>query len=382
MNKIKVAQVITRLDWGGSPDIFRVLASGLDPEKFDVSLVIGRTAYPSAKTGEFLQRFSGRLTVINELQRDISPFRDLRAFFKLYNVFRREKFDIVHTHTAKAGALGRLAAKLSGVPKIVHTPHGHNFYGYFGPVLTRIIVIIERFLAKFTDKIIALTELEKNDLMKFGIAGEDKAVLIYQGLELDIPKADKNAIKISFNIDIDDYAVGMIGRLEPVKGPEYFIKAAIEVSREFKNVKFLLVGSLRLKLEKQVKDSGLADKFIFTGWREDVPDILSMLDIMVLPSLNEAVGIVLVQAQYLGVPVVATTVGGIPEVVKDNETGILVLASDVQGIAEGIKELLRDTAKRITMGQAGKTWVSGRFRAEEMIRKTSELYKELIGQNA
>ncbi len=380
MSKIKVAQIITRMDWGGSSDIFRILSNGIQPERFDVRIIIGHTDYPSLKTQEFLSRFSGRVTVIEELQREINPFKDLCAFFKLYGLLRREKFDIVHTHTAKAGALGRLAAKISGVPKIVHTPHGHNFYGYFGPFLSRLIVIAERFLAKFTDKIIALTELERKDLIKFNVAGGDKVALIYQGLEFDAPKGDKDSIKRKFNIDPGEHVVGMVGRLEPVKGPEYFLQAAQEVLLEFKNTKFLLVGegSLRTKLEKQARDSGLVDKFIFTGWREDVPDILSIMDVMVLPSLNEAVGIVLVQAQSMGVPVVATNVGGIPEVVKGGETGILVPPADAHSLATAISSLLKDAPKRASMGEAARTGVSGKFKAEEMAKKVSELYDDLL----
>jgi glycosyltransferase involved in cell wall biosynthesis len=384
MKKIKVAQVITRLDWGGSPDIVRIICSYLNLEVYDVRLITGQTRYPSAKTNEFLKKFATNITVIKELKRDVNPINDLLALLRLYLIFRREKFDIVHTHTAKAGVLGRIAAYFAARPIIIHTAHGHNFYGYFGPILSKVIVIIERFIANFTDKIIALTELEKKDLIRFKVGDDEKVILIYQGLELDKYKQqidiDKNKMKNSFNIKPDETVIGMIGRLEPIKGAGYFVEAAREVLREFTQAEFILVGegSLRERLEKRIKELGLKDRFILTGWREDIPSILSILDILVLPSLNEAVGMVLIEAQSLGVPVVATNVGGIPEVVKDNQTGILVPAGDAQCLARAINHLLADKQKRLNMAKEAKLWVAGRFEARDMVDRISQLYEGLI----
>jgi glycosyltransferase involved in cell wall biosynthesis len=381
--KIRVAQVITRMDWGGSADILRILCTHLDPCVYDVCVIIGHTKYPTAKTSAFLKDLGGKVTVITQLKREINPFLDVWAFVKLYRLLRREKFDIVHTHTAKAGVLGRLAARAAGLKVIIHTPHGHNFYGYFGPALSKAIIIIERFVSRFTDKIIALTALEKEDFIAYKVADEHKVSLIYQGLELDAytqPAVDKTHMKKSFNIRAEELVIGFIGRLEPIKGLDYFIDAAGIVAEKFNNLKFILVGegSLRPHLTKKIEDKGFASRCIFTGWREDILEINSILDILVLPSLNEAVGIALIEAQAMGVPVIATHVGGIPEVVNDKSTGLLVSPADSRGLAQAMEYLIENTQKRSEMSAAAKAWVRGKFKAEDMADKISRLYKELV----
>ena len=172
----------------------------------------------------------------------------------------------------------------------------------------------------------------------------------------------------------------MVGRLEPVKGPEYFVKAATDVAKQSPQTKFMMVGagSLRVRLERQVKDLGLDHRFIFTGWRNDIPDILSILDILVLPSLNEGVGMILVEAQAMGVPIVATRVGGVPEVVQDGQTGILVPAADPLSLANAIKQLLTDDQKRWNMAQKSIAWVRSKFKAQDMVNAISDLYQELV----
>lgn len=383
MKKVKVAEVITRMDWGGSPDIYRILAGHLDPATYDITLIIGQTGHPTKKTRDFLAGFGGKVISVEALKREIDPLVDLAALGSLLTIFAREKFDVVHTHTAKAGALGRIAAGLCRVPAVIHTPHGHNLYGYFDETTTGRIIKAETFLSRWTDKIIALTELEKKDYIKFNVAGEKKIKVIYQGLELDkylCGGKERHDLKKFFRIGQDDNVVGMVGRLERVKGPEIFVEAAAAVAKKLPNTKFILAGegSLRKILEEKAALLGLGDKMIFAGWREDVPEILSILDMMVLPSLNEAVGMALIEAQAEGVPVVAARVGGVPEVVKDGKTGVLVSPGNAGELADAIIGLLSDKGKLKDMGQAGALWVRGRFRAEDMARKTSELYMETL----
>lgn len=381
--KKKVAQVITRMDWGGSPDIVRILCSYLDPAVYDVRLIVGKTLYPTEKTKQFFERFKDRLTIIPPLQRNINPFLDLLAFLRLYSLFQRERFDIIHTHTAKAGALGRIAAALSGCRVIIHTPHGHNFYGYFAGLASKIIVSIERFLSRFTDKIIALTELEKQDFMRFRVVKENKVSVIYQGLELEAYSqslVNRVEMRKTFNINADELAVGMVARLEPIKGPVYFIEAAREVAVKNDKARFIVIGegSLRRSLEERVETLGLRERFRFSGWREDIPIVISLLDVLVLPSLNEAVGMVVIEAQAAGVPVVATRVGGIPEIVKDNENGLLVPPADPLEIAKAVNSLLEDRQRRERFVKMGREQLEGKFRAAAMIKSISELYEELL----
>ncbi|MCX5783387.1 MAG: glycosyltransferase family 4 protein, partial [Elusimicrobia bacterium] len=335
--KIKIAEVITRLDRGGAPEIVEAIFNSLKSFVCERKLITGYTACPDTGAKKLFQDASD-IIYIPELKREINLINDLLALIKLYLIFRREKFTIVHTHTAKAGVLGRVAAYLAGVPCIIHQPHGHNFYGYFGILGSKMAIILERFLAGLTDKIIVLTELEKEDFLRLKVCQIEKITVVCNGIVLNkyrLENIDKIAVKRLCGIQPEDNSVGFIGRLEPIKGIEYFISAAKIIAAEIPQVKFLIIGEgeLRNNLELRVRRLGLAKKFIFTGWREDIPEILAILDICVLPSLNESLGMILLQAQAAGVPIVATNVGGIPEIVMDGKTAILVPPQDAAKLA-------------------------------------------------
>lgn len=238
---------------------------------------------------------------------------------------------------------------------ILHT--GIIFYGYFGPFISKVIVILERVISHFTTKIIVSTELEKEDMVSFKVAKPEKIVVINSGVELEDYRdvvIDGQELRDQLKLEKDKPIVGMIGRLEPVKGPQYLIEAAKLVIEDFPKISFLIAGegSLRNELEMQCKNANILDKIVFTGWREDIPEILSTLDILVLPSLNEAVGRILIEAGASGIPVVASSVGGVPEIVNNNQTGILVRPKDPYIMAQAIISLLKDKEKRKKMGQA------------------------------
>lgn len=382
MKKIKIAQVITRLDWGGSPDIIRLVCKSLDPDRFDITLITGPSKNPSSMTENFLAEFKNRVITVPQLQRDVKPLDDIIALFRLYRLFRKEKFDIVHTHTAKAGALGRIAARLAGRAGVIHTSHGHNFYGYFGPAKSKLVIMAERFLTHFTDRITALTDLEKKDLSSYNVARPEKVDIINSGLELELyrnVKADKNGRRDKLGIKSGSVLVGMVGRLEQIKGPGYFIEAAVSVAEKCPQAEFLVVGegSLRYKLESRCRELKISDRVTFTGWREDIPEILPGLDILVLPSLNEAVGRTLIEAGACGIPVVATKVGGIPEIVKDMETGILVPPGDADGLARALISLIEDNDKRQRMGEMARFWADDKFSASRMVASFSDLYESV-----
>jgi len=361
--------------------VLRVICRNLDPQVYDLRIVIGKTEHFSGKTRSFLDEFADRLVIIPELKRDVCLWDDWTAFCKLWGVFRRGKFDIVHTHTAKAGALGRLAALIAGVPVIIHTPHGHNFYGYFNKAVSRMVIIIERFLALFTDRMIALTELEKNDYSRFKVASGGKVVLIYMGLEPDILKpGNSGELRNKLEIESSGKLIGYVGRLDPVKGPQFFIEAARICLASNPGLKFVLCGegSLRRQLEDRVDLLGLKGRIIFLGWREDAPDIISCLDMLILPSLNEAVGIVLIEAQSLGVPVIASNVGGVPETLRDGQTGILVPPGDPRAIAEAAAGLLADPQKMRNMSAAAREWAGRKFKAGDMVEHICAVYRQVI----
>jgi len=386
-HKIKIAQVITRMDWGGAPDIVRILCERLDRAIYEVTLIMGPSISLSAKSEEFFSKFKGKIIVVPSLRRDINIFYDFFAFVKLYMVLRAKKFDIAHTHTAKAGALGRLAAYLSGTPKIIHMSHGHNFYGYFGKLGSALVIAAERFLDKFTDQTIALTELERNDLISFKVSKVEKIVVVNSGLELDYFKdvtVDITRKRESFGIKNAEKVVGFVSRLEPVKGAQVVIEAARGICEKFANVKFLIAGegSLRQKLEQEAEKFNLKDKCLFLGWREDVPEILAILDVLIQPSLNEAVGRIFIEAGASGVPVVATKVGGIPEIVLDGQTGILIEPNDAQGLAQAVISLLENEEERKRMGLNAKNRVNEKFSAQSMVDSIAQIYVSLISNKS
>jgi glycosyltransferase involved in cell wall biosynthesis len=322
------------------------------------------------------------LVNIPQLVRDIRPLSDLAALVRLFALFSHQEFDIIHTHTAKAGALGRIAAFLARTPVILYTPHGHNFYGYFSKACSKAIVLIEKILATLTTRIVIFTQLEKKDFIAFGVAPEAKLAVVAQGLELAEyrPTAqEKNAIKGSLGIKQDDFVVGLVSRLEPVKGTQYFIEACRLLAAEFASLRFVIAGdgSLADSLKRKVREYRLGEKVIFLGWRRDIPRILAACEIVVLPSLNEAVGIALIEAQAQGIPVVASKVGGIPEVVQDGITGILVDPAQPQRIAEAVTRLYQDPQASKEMGRAAQRWVRDKFSAAAMIRAFAGLYQEL-----
>ncbi|MDD5432467.1 MAG: glycosyltransferase family 4 protein [Candidatus Omnitrophica bacterium] len=383
MKRIKIAQVITRLDWAGSPDIVRIICQSLNPDKYDVTLITGPTKHFSFATINFLKEFKGKVITVSSLRRNVNLFLDLAAFCSLCSIFKKENFDIVHTHTAKAGALGRLAAYFSGIRHVVHMPHGSNFYGYFNFFASKSIVLIERLLAMFTYKFLALSELEKKELLEFGVSREGKIEVVPSGLEMGFKNVDiKKALekKIKFGFKDNQRIVGMVCRLEVVKGVEYFVRAAIEVSKIDNGAGFIIVGegSMRSKLERIVKENNLDNRVVFTGWRDDVEEIISFLDIMVQPSLNEAIGRVLLEAQGLGVPVIATKVGGIPEIVRDNETGVLVASKNIQELSSAILRLLKDDNFRLSLSENGKKWVDDKFSSKKMMEKIESVYQEMV----
>ena len=389
--KNKIIHLITRLDKGGSSDIALLTVLGIDKKEYEVLLVKGPT-YESQMSKEEeasviaslkeIQLKGIKIVTNRYLVRRINPFYDLFALFSLYRLFKKEKPTIVHTHTSKAGFLGRVAAKGAGIPIIIHTPHGHVFFGYFGAFKTKIFIFLERLASRITDKIVALTHGEKEDYLFFKIADKEKFVVINSGIELEkfkeLPFPLKQDFKKELGIPQNALIVGTVGRLVPVKGLKFLIEAAREIISRYPNTFFVFTGDgyLRRDLEKRASDLGIKENVVFLGWRNDAAKIISVTDIFVLPSLNEGMGRVLAEAMALGKPIVASNVGGIPDLVIHGKNGFLVPSKNSRELAKYIQILLEDKEKREKMGREGRE-MAGNFSHEIMIKKISRLYKEL-----
>ena len=391
MEKIKVIHIITRLDKGGSAENTLLTVKGLDREIYDVILIRGLSIESNMAedevrvVGKSVREAEGkgvRVITIPSLVRRIQPFYDLKAFFALIKILLYERPHIVHTHTSKAGILGRGAAFFARVPIIVHTPHGHVFWGYFGRLKTGIFILLEKISALITDRLVVLTEQEKNDHLHFHIAPENKFSEVHSGINLDRfsdTSVDPAAMKKKLTIPEGNLVVGTTGRLTHIKGHRYLIEAAGKIVSSKPDTTFVFLGDGELldELKNMASISSIEENIKFLGWRQDVAEVMSTFDVFVLPSLNEGMGRVLVEAMALGKPIVASDIGGIPNLVVNGENGYLVPVGDVETLAVKIITLLDDPGKREKMGNAGQRYAD-KYSLEEMMKKIERLYRELL----
>jgi len=388
-SRIRVIHIITRLDRGGSAQNTFLTAMGHDKSKFSVGLVYGCSKMMSADDAALLRtdlQQLGRAGVsvfhMPALVREINPVLDAWATVALWRLLRRERPQVVHTHTSKAGAVGRLAAWLAGIPLVIHTPHGHIFYGYYGTVGSAIIRLLERLLAKITDRIVTLTDRGGQEHVHYKIAGAEKFATVHSGIDLArfrSVQVDPAVKRKELGLPPDGVIVGTVGRLVPIKGVQWLLKAAPRVLAPFPQACFVIIGDGPLlgELRQMTSKLGIGLRVVFLGAREDVPECLAALDLFVLPSLNEGMGRVLLEAMAVGCPVVATRVGGIPDIVADGTTGLLVPPRDERALAEAILTLLRDRSRRAAYGEAARRHVDGRFDVETMVRRVERLYDEV-----
>lgn len=381
MRHYKVLHIITELVVGGAQDNTLLMVEKHNKKRFKVMLA-------SSSGGELEDRVKNsqaKVVFFKYLQREINIYKDCLAFIEIFKHIKKNKYDIVHTHSSKAGILGRLAAKLAGVPIIIHTIHSFPFHDYMSSVRRRFYIFLEKLAAIFTDKLITVSNLNKNKAIKCGIANPSKFVTVYSGIDLHKfnVNIDIKGKKRELNIPLDIPIVGMIGRLSPQKAPQYFIKAAAQVAKIIPEAKFLLVGDgiLRKELENLANELHASPSIIFMGTRSDVPEILSLLDVFALSSLWEGLGRALTEAMIMGIPVVATDVDGVPELVKNGETGLLVPPKNSSALAQAIITLLKDRKRAKEMGEAARKRVVPIFSAELMVKKIEDIYEEFIKAN-
>lgn len=376
---IRILHIITRMDVGGSTDDVVMTATRMPRAEFDHRLVSGLTLDPPPRLRETLAAAGVPWVEIPHLRRAVRPWADCRALWALWRAIRATRPDVVHTHTSKAGFVGRLAARLARVPRILHTPHGHILHGYFGAGATRAFIGLERWAARFTDRIITLTDAEAAQHLAVGIGRPDQFVTIPSGVDLAEARAGAAAapqVRRALGIAGDAPLVGTVSRLVPVKGLIHLVAAMPEILRRCPRAHLALAGDgeERELLAAQAAALGVAERVHFLGFREDVPAVIGTLDLFVLPSLNEGLGKALVTAMGLGVPIVATRVGGVPEVVEDGRQGLLVPPADPAALAKAAIALLEDRAAAAAMGAAGRARAE-LFSTEVMLDRLAALYR-------
>jgi len=379
MRKIRVAHIITRLNTGGAQEVALSLASLADKDRFESVFVSG----PEGFSKEMADGWNVNVTIIPGLIREINPVKDLAALIRLYLFIKKNNFDIVHAHTSKAGFIGRMAARLAGVPVIFYTPHGSVFQmTCCGPITKFILSRIENFAASFTDKIIACSKDEKDDFLKHGVAREDKYTIIYWGVRQErfLKDHDKVLKRKEFNIPQDAILIANIGRLVPQKGHAFCLEAFKILIHTFPAARLLVAGDgeLRQEIESNINKMGLGDNVIMAGERKDVPEILSASDIFLHTSLWEGMPIVIIEAMLAGKPIVATRVGGVPELIEDGISGLLVPPRDSQALAAAVRRLINDRFFAENIGRVAQQSAREKFSLDLMIKNTEGLYNRFI----
>ncbi|MGH2519879.1 MAG: glycosyltransferase, partial [Chloroflexota bacterium] len=331
------------------------LAHGLRPE-FETVLVSGTESAGEGNMLDLAAELGVQVTRIPELGREIDVASDAVALLKLVRLVRRERPDIIHTHTAKAGVVGRLAAKLCGTPLVLHTFHGNVFHGYFGPRKTRVFIALERALARGTDRIIALNVEQRQELLRYGIAQPNKIGVLKLGLPLEALAhngASPAILREKWGVPNGNRTVGIVGRLVPIKGHELFIDMAARVQRERAGVSFVVVGDGERRQELEQYAAGVGAKVIFTGFEADRPAIFAALDVVALTSINEGSPVALIEAMAARRPVISTAAGGVVDLVHSGETGLVLPSRDPSAFAEALLRLLDEPAEARRLAEAG-----------------------------
>jgi glycosyltransferase involved in cell wall biosynthesis len=384
---IRVLRVITRLNIGG-PAIHAILLTRAlnDGVVFKSTLVAGTTAPHEGDMLSLARDKEVEPLVLPALGREISPFDDLVSLARMVQLVRRLKPDVVHTHMAKAGTVGRLAAHLCRVPLVVHTYHGHVFHSYFSPTKTKVFLTIERALGLATDRLIVVGEGQRDEIAGYGVAPRHKLVAIRLGLELSRfleAETARGRLRRELGIAADVPLVGIVARLVPIKAHEVFLLAARRILQDVPTARFLVIGDgeRRQELEDLTASMSLTHAVRFLGWRRDLENVYADLDVVALTSRNEGSPVALIEALASARPVVSTAVGGVGEVVINGETGLTVPAGDVQGLAQAVTRLLTDRALGERLGARGRRHVYPRYDSTRLIDDVKDLYlRELAAQ--
>jgi glycosyltransferase involved in cell wall biosynthesis len=391
----RVLRIINRLNLGGPTFNAAYLTKYLAPE-FDTMLLAGMID-DSEESSEFITREVGLEPVyIPEMYREINVLKDRKAYRKIKNIIREFKPDIVHTHAAKAGTLGRLAAVEMKVPVVLHTFHGHVFHSYFSPLKTRVFLEIERYLARKSTRIIAISERQKKELgLIYKVAPMDKIEVVPLGFDLsaftDDQEHKRKLFRKQYQLDDDEIAVTIVGRLVPVKNHKLFVDAMKVIwENTTKRVRAFIVGDgeERHGIEEYARQQGvdfvnytreqLRAPLTFTSWRRDIDVVNAGSDIIALTSNNEGTPVSLIEAQAANKPIVTTRVGGISDVVIPGTTAFVSAKGNTSKFAKNLFLLIEDDSLRTDMSAHGAAFVLEKFSYQRLVKDTAGLYRRLL----
>lgn len=376
----RVLLLVTRLV-GGAAHSAMILSEELRREGFDVGIISGVEREGDLSVPTDIPHF-----VLRSLKRAVGPINDFRAFRSLLDVFRRQRPDVVIAHMSKVGVLGRIAARRTGVPVVVRIYHGHVLRGHFSAPANTSIRLIERALAHWTDALVAVSGSVKNDLLRLRVGAPSQWHVIPLGVDLpsfNSEGLDKETARRHLGLPVQGPVVGTVGRLTPVKDHATFLQAAQLIKRQHPTVAFAVAGDgeLRERLEQQARKL-LGDRVLFLGWMSDLKSLYAALDVVVLTSRQEGTPRVLIEAGAAARPVVATRVGGVAEVVRDGETGLIVSPGDSTAVAEATLRLLGDPLLAEAMGKAARSRVSENYSARQFGKGVADLLLKLLSEHS
>lgn len=412
---MKILRIIARLNVGGPARHVVWLNAGLPKDEFEQLLITGVVPMGEDDMSYFAEQYGITPYIIPEMSRELSP-KDAVTLWKIYRLFLKEKPDIIHTHTAKAGTIGRIAGffyrwftlkTLIGKPRnvrFVHTFHGHVFHSYYGAAKTKFFLAIEKSLARFvTNKIVVLSEQQRKEIQEiFKVGRVDQFKIIPLGIDLGVFQninSRRHILRDELSANDDEILVGIIGRLTEIKNHSLFLRVAARTKELLaeknvqKKVRFIVIGDghLRLKLEEEARSLKLNDSIVFLGDRNDPENFYPALDIVALTSRNEGTPLTLIEAMANSLPVISTSVGGVVDLLGETPTddtnanfvicerGVRALSDNVDSLAQGLFFLINNETMRLEIGNRGNTFVINNYSKERLIKDVKELYKELAG---
>tara|TARA_Y100000996_G_scaffold175048_1_gene136149 strand:- start:492 stop:1703 length:1212 start_codon:yes stop_codon:yes gene_type:complete len=395
VKKIKILRIINRLNIGGPTYNVTYLSKYLD-SKYETLLIAGNKLKSEAKSDFIPKKYGLNPRYLKYMFREINLFNDIKAYREIRKIIREYKPDIVHTHAAKPGAIGRMAAINENVPFIFHTFHGHVFHSYFNSFKTYIFKVIERYLATRSTKVIAISDLQKKDLVSnYKIAKRDKIEVIRLGFDFSNLQNNINSkrkfFRKEFQLNSSDILIGIIGRLTHIKNHKLFIDTAKYIlNKTNQSIKFFIIGdgedkqSLfeycnKKKISYYDSNSSSINKndfsIYFTSWRRDIDYVISGLDIISLTSFNEGTPVSLIESQAAGKPVISTNVGGVSDIIKDKKTGIIVNSFDYRDYANKLYDLINDKELRKYMSKEGPKFIENKYSYKTLVNNIDNLYK-------
>ena len=387
---IRILRVIGRLNVGGPALHVAYLSAGLAERGYETTLVAGNVARGEDSMTFAAERLDIPIVRLGEMRRDISPVRDTRTMTHLARLIRDTRPDILHTHMAKAGAVGRLAAlaaREARPPVILHTFHGHVLRHYFDPVRNVAFRRLEQWLARTTTTLIAVSPQVRDELVELGVAPARKFVVVRLGIELaervGSPGA-RDEQRRMLGIPPERFVVGWIGRMTEVKRTDDVLRTFRQLRETGVDACLCLVGDGpdRPALERLAKTLGIMRNTLFLGFQRDVAPFYAAFDVLLLPSISEGTPVSAIEALAAGKPVVATRVGGVPDVVRDGKDGFLAEAGAIDDLSERLARLARDPALRERMGASGREWVTARYRVDRLVDEMDGLYRSLLAASS